>query len=93
MGRRLPGVVQGWWFRLLYEFSGDAPRVSSPPGSGVVEQIVGIKDLNYTGNTGMWMGIDNCRSDCGGMITSTIDVLILVPVFLVLMKERALGNL
>jgi hypothetical protein len=25
---------------------------------GVVERIVDLKDLNFTGNTGMWMGMD-----------------------------------
>ena len=31
---------------------------------GAVERIADIKDLNYTGNTGMWMGLDATDARC-----------------------------
>jgi hypothetical protein len=31
---------------------------------GVVERIVDLKDLNFTGNTGMWMGMDRPMPRC-----------------------------
>jgi hypothetical protein len=49
-----------------------------------------LKDTDpYSGETVAEIVMAN-ESDLGGMVTSTINVLILVPVFFAMMKDRAL---
>jgi hypothetical protein len=64
--------------------------------SWVTRELDGMRGAgqSYTDSLGErhWIRCDetNCRSHRRGMITSTIHVLVLVPVFFVLMKERSL---
>lgn len=46
--------------------------------------------LGYNFSVAVWAGYIALFGIVGGMITSTIHVLILVPVFFVVLKERAL---
>ncbi len=55
---RLSGVVERRPLIYFMNFQENPAVFRMRVADGKVEQIADIKTLNYTGNTGMWMGVD-----------------------------------